>query len=207
MKNCKFDMVLALFIILIISLINSCDTTEPKNGDDTDLNKNIFFPLAVGNKWYYNSYHLNNPNFDSTKYDMSWEILSEKKLGNKIFHLIESVRYNADSTIYRIDSIYYAIRGDSLFLINTGQPFTESSIELRGLFNNQQYEYFIVKPDSDGNYLGYLINKTDSTNTFYYFKDGWMDSGWQMTYQKKIGYIESHSGWGLGSKLVKYTLK
>jgi hypothetical protein len=34
-----------------------------------------------------------------------------------------------------------------------------------------------------------------------------MDSGWQMTFQKNIGYVESHSGWGIGSKLIKYEFK
>jgi hypothetical protein len=207
MKNYKNEIVANIFFILFIGLFNGCDTTEPTNGVELDLNKNIFFPLNVGNKWYYNSYHINDPNFDSTKFDRSWEVISSKTLSNKIFYQIESIAYNNDSTIYRVDSIYYAIREDSLFLIDQGQPFIETSIQLRGLFNSDQYEHFIVQPDSDGNYLGYLINKTDSTNSFYYYRDGWNDSGWQMTFKKKVGYIESHSDWGLGSKLVNYILK
>ena len=75
------------------------------------------------------------------------------------------------------------------------------------LFNCELYQSFIAKSDSNGDYIGYLIDKTDSTNSFYYYRDGWNDSGWQMTFKKKVGYVESHSGWGLGSKLVNYILK
>jgi hypothetical protein len=207
MENHKGTIIVHLVIIFLVISVSSCDTTESTISDPLNRNKNTFFPLSVGNKWFYNSYQLNDPDFDSTKFDRTWEVISTKTLGNKIFYQIESIRYNNDSTIFRIDSLYYAVRDDSLFLINPGQPFSETSVQLRALYNSEQYQHFIVQPDSDGNYLGYLINKTDSTNSFYYYQEGWMDSGWQMTFKKKVGYIESHSDWGLGSKLVKYILE
>ena len=51
--------------------------------------------------------------------------------------------------------------------MNYGQEFIPSSIQLAGLFSNDQYERFIVQPDSSGDYMGYVINKTDSTISFY----------------------------------------
>ena len=207
MKNYKIASVSILFFILNIGLFNACNTTEPINKIKLGSSENIYFPLNIGNKWYYNSYHINDPNFDSTKFDRTWEVISSKCLGRKLFYQIESVIYNNDGTIFKVDSLYYAISADSLFLIDTGQPFNETSLKLMALFNSEQYQSFIVKSDSSGDYIGYLIDKTDSTNSFYYYRDGWNDSGWQMTFKKKVGYIESHSEWGFGSKLVSYILK
>jgi hypothetical protein len=196
----KNKLLIHFLLIFIISSLG-CETT---NGPGFDLSKSIYLPLKIGNKWYYNSYHTNDPFFDSTKYDRTWEVKEENFLANKLFYMIEEIGFNSDGSIFRTDTIYYGLKGDSLFRINNGQEFIPSSIQLAGLFSNDLYERFIVQPDSSGDYIGYVINKTDSTISFYYYRDRWMDSGWQMTFQKNIGYIESHSDWGLGSKLIKY---
>lgn len=192
-------------IIVIISNVCACDSTLAENSVKTETS---YFPLNIGNKWYFNSYHLDDSYFDSTKYDLTWEVKQIVLLDNKYFYRIEEINFSNDGTVRKIDSLYCAVRGDSLFFIGWGKPFLNSSIELHGIFSNIPCGHvFVVYSDSPGNYLGYISSKNDSTLTFQYYRDGWMDSGWQRTYKKNVGIIETHSYWGIGSKLVKYNLK
>ena len=200
MKNLK----ILLSLSIALSFLSCKSPTEPLEGNN---NQNKFFPMNIGNKWYYNSYNINDGNFDTTKYDETWEIKNKVSLDNKIFYLFEDIFYSDSETIKSVDTIYYSIKNDSLFQIEDGKILTKSSIDFLGLFSDKPYSNFIVRKDPSGNYMGEVFKSTDTTFTFYYYQDGWADSGWQMTFQKGIGYIESHSGWGLGKKLVKYSLK
>ena len=200
MKNIKILLTLSLALTYL-----SCNSlTGPL---EINNNQNQFFPMNIGNKCYYNSYNSNYSNFDSTKYVETLEIKNKINVDNKIFYLFEDIVYSDSEKVNRVDTIYYSIKNDSLFRIENGKKLDNTSIDFLGLFSNKPYGDFIVRKDASGNYMGYVGNYTDTTITFCYYQNGWVDSGWQMTFQKGIGYIESVSGWGLGTKLIKYSLK
>ena len=163
--------------------------------------------MNVGNKWYYNSYNIHENITDTIAYNESLEILDKIFFDNKIFYLFEDIYYSDNKSVKSIDTIYYAIKNDSLFQINNSK-LAKSSISFMGLFSEKPYGNFIVRKDTDGDYMGYVYNYSDTTFTFYYYRDRWMDSGWQMTFKKNIGFVESHpSAWSTGTRIVKYTLK
>ena len=91
--------------LVISSLLLSCSNPQSPGPGTPDLpkqKKDSFFPLAVGNIWYYNSYHGAIP-LDSSKYDDKQEVVLKQKLGNREFYLISDTQYETDGSIRIID--------------------------------------------------------------------------------------------------------
>lgn len=88
-------------ILLLYTLLLSC---ESPNGPIS--NSEEFFPLSIGNKWYYNT---NNP--DSTTIDDIWEITGQKVLNNKEYY--EMAIFHSKNNLK--DTLYYRLNGDTLF--------------------------------------------------------------------------------------------
>lgn len=182
-------------------LFLSC-RSNPESPSYSDLKKDTFFPLAVGNIWYYNFYGGGVP-IDTTKYNEKKEIVLIRYLGSRAFYLLRNTYYNDDGSINSNDSIYYYLANDTLFKILTNEPFTESSIKLSLIFPPANKSEFIV----DGKYEGSIVENNDSIVVFSFWEPNWADSGWNETYKKNIGMINTISGWGLGSILVRYAIK
>lgn len=195
------------YLILLFTILqfSGCQSSTEPNG--LNNNTNSFFPMEVGNKWYYNTYYSDSY-FDTSRYNRTLEIKNKIYLENKIFYLFEDTYYNKDLSIKSIDTTYYAIKNDSLFQIGRGRPLVRESIDFQGLFSEKPYGDFVRRKHADGDYMGYVYEFSDTTFTFYYYRDEWMDSGWMMTFQKNIGYIESQSASiVIGDRLVRYFLK
>ena len=186
--------------LLLAFCLGSC--SNPQATEPTQLARDSFFPLAVGNVWYYSSYSYGTM-ADTSKFDERKEVISHKYLGNKDFYLLFDSYYNTDGSVRAIDSLYYSLYDDTLLIIHANTPFTDSSISLARIFPPTASDSFRF---GDG-YEGSLVSQSDSIVVYSFWKPDWMDSGWNETYKKNIGMIDTHSGWGIGSMLVKYYLK
>jgi hypothetical protein len=190
--------------ISLCLLILSCSHSTSPNQISTD-NKpatSKFYPLALGNVWYYNSYQVGQE-VDTTKYDEKWEIVGVKPLGLKQFYCIQRIIYNTDGSVWSKDTVCYCINGDSLLQILPNSPFENSTISPRAIFPDTGVTSINTRWGADS-IEGYISNRTDSTITYQFWQPGWMDSGWQETYKKDVGLFDVLSCWGLGSRLVRY---
>jgi hypothetical protein len=197
---------LLIAVFFSTTIFISCSSpTHPSDGNGAVTQKNPYYPLALGNIWYYNFYEANRP-IDTTKFNSTWQIISTKSLGTKVFYGLKRVSYGSDTTIItEVDTVYISISNDSLFQINPNLPFSESSIHLQAVLCDSGFATFTWTANGD-TYQGDLVDRTDTTITFSYWNPGWMDSGYNITYKKGVGQYDSQSGWGLGSRLVKYHL-
>jgi hypothetical protein len=136
---------------------------------------------------------------DTTKYNEQWETFAKKPLGSKQFYCIKRTYWIAD-TIFYLDTIYYCIDRDSLL-----QILPNSSICVRAIFPDTGITALHVRWETDNESIeGYISNRTDSTITYQFWRPGWTDSDWQETYKKDVGLFDTRSGWGLGSRLIRF---
>jgi hypothetical protein len=192
-----------LLYIHLFGLLLLCSCSNPESPELPKQNRiESFFPLTVGNVWYYGSYSQGVP-ADTSKYDEKKEVTSKRNLGNREFYLLLDTYYNTDRSINTIDSCYYCLTNDSLLNIHINRPFADSSISVSLIFPPTLSSTFTI----DGGYEGSVVQMNDSIVVFGFWKPGWIDSGWNETYKRNIGLIDTHSSWGFGSVLIKYDLK
>ena len=178
------------FFILLIILTFSSDSLNLSDGN----NRENFFPIQIGNRWYYSSYGAKH-SFDSTRVDEIWEIKSlTRETEDKIFFLLEK-KFLRDEKTVKIDSIYICLSNDSLLTLKGG----ESSPKIIAVFNKKEYK--IDKEQVR------LREKSNSVITFNYYIPNTRDYSHWKTFKKKVGIIDEHSSWGIGTRLIKYEIK
>ena len=179
--KCKYLLSL-LFILTIIELISGCsqNPTEPEF-------VNSFFPLEVGNKWYYNSSYPET----STITDV-WAIIDNKNIVNKNYFMVIEQNLNANNK----DTIYYRINGDTLFSKTKNY---DEQIEADFHLNLNETAYW--RNDLK------VVEKTEDRITFETPFGG--DYGYRVTFKKGIGISNLVSnGWVYRSlKLIKAEIK
>jgi len=99
MNKNTFNLSSVTFIILL--LLSGC---ESPNGNNS-ANNGQFFPLAVGNKWYYNS------GSSDSKFDIVWQIKGVQIIDNKNYYQLFTSILKSNTT----DTSYYRYSGDTLF--------------------------------------------------------------------------------------------
>lgn len=153
-----------------------------------------FFPLAMGNKWYYNSntfiYGANN--LDTTSVNLVQEITGQKVIDKKNYFEVTST----DLTSGTKETSYYRLSGDTLFHITAKYPeniLADFSLNL----NDQAYWDQSLK----------VIQKNDEYMAFA-IRD--FDYSFSMTFKRGVGMINSAS-YGFGdchmTKLIKSEIK
>lgn len=154
-----------LTLILITVFMISCgdSPTEPSSGSED------YFPLKVGNKWYYNSDFS-----DSTSIDITWEVTGEEKIDHKTYSIIieQNIQHNYT------DTLYFRLNGATLFS------------------KRINYDDYIVADFSlNLNDTAYWINDltvVQKTNEIIEFATPFMaDYGHSTTYKKGIGITQS----------------
>ncbi|HSH65781.1 MAG TPA: hypothetical protein VLB84_08290 [Bacteroidia bacterium] len=197
--------ILLLFVILAGSIKFYAQTSES------------YFPLEIGNKWYYSSYE-HGDQVDFSKIDCISEVKSIRELMQKKFYLMETTYYNTNNSIRIIDSSYYCMTSDTLLKIDSGQPFNESSVCVYAVFSSRRFSGSLyadsleeriteTKDFSCKAYAAMLREKTNSTITFAYYIPHTEDFGHVITFKKNVGIIKGSALWGNNSELVKYELK
>lgn len=91
----------SLIPLLVFALIGCDSSTEPS------LSSEEFFPLQVGNKWFYNSSYP-----DSNSADFVWEVVREENFDGKQYFAI--TEHNLKNNF--ISVLYYRFNGDTLFV-------------------------------------------------------------------------------------------
>ena len=151
---------------LVLFILISCKTsTEPLFVD------NNFFPLNIGNKWYYNT---NGSDADPILIIM--EVVAIEEINDKSYYLVtnSNIQYS-----YK-DSIYYRINNSVLY---SKMPNNEEQIVADFSLKKNEYAYWDVIGD---------LKVTEKTNSIMKFERPFSaDYGSSVTYQKKIGIIES----------------
>jgi hypothetical protein len=121
-------------------------------------------------------------------------------LGKMEFFLMRRTRFGAEGSIRLIDSTYYSLANDTLFVVQTNRPFAVSSIDIYRIFPPTVTGAFEF---GDG-YQGSVAIDNDSVVVYDCWRPYVMDSGWFESYKKGVGYTGSQSHQGPGSALVKY---
>ncbi len=193
--------VLLLIALFIIAYQNS---TEPQQ---TEPNSD-YFPLAVGNKWYYQTWNHQTKQFEHPEYiESTMEVIRPRQLDGKLFYLVESCSMNSDGTIRAKDSIYYNISGDTLYQISVHWEFKKENMSIRAIFADTGHVRFKMKWYDDY-YEANSQLETDSTMNFAYYMPLMCDSGSELTIKKHVGFSEYISyQTPYNSRLVKYELK
>ncbi|MDP2303458.1 MAG: hypothetical protein Q8N03_13660 [Ignavibacteria bacterium] len=90
-----------LFIFLSFLLLFGC-----KSPSEPSSNPEEYFPLQIGNKWYYNSAFP-----DTTSVNIICEVHGQEDINHKKYYRIveQNLQYNF------LDTIFYRISGDTLF--------------------------------------------------------------------------------------------
>jgi len=147
-------------VLLSFILLLSCESPNSPNSNSEE-----YFPLKVGNKWFYNS-----TSADTTSIDVIWEIIATKTINDKVYYeiTINKNKYNF------IDTLYYRLNGDTLF--SKRMNYDEVIV---ADFSLILYDTAYWQSDLK------VTNKTDNTITFATpFR---ADYGNSITFEKGVG--------------------
>lgn len=189
-------------ILILVLLIVGCENLiEPQK--DKDISS-PYFPLTLGNKWYYKYWDRFNSTFIYPEsIILTEEVISTHALNNKLFFLIERCNLNIDGSIRRKDSVYYNFSGDTLYQILSDWEFSEESLSIRAIFANTGHVSYQMKW-YDQYYEAYSRLETDTTVNFVFYRPQWVDSGSEWKFKKNVGICDYLSYQTNGKKLVSY---
>ncbi|PKP32173.1 MAG: hypothetical protein CVU00_11960 [Bacteroidetes bacterium HGW-Bacteroidetes-17] len=154
-----------LFAIALIFIV-SCE----KNKDAISLT-NIYLPLEIGNYWQLD-------------YLTKKEVVGTKKIGDKIYHLIQ----------YQNDTTYYRIENDKVYVIeyedNESVKFNLSA-KVNDTWN---YHSYMVKLVSKTDTI--IVNDTKFINCFQFFYDvpGLVDEEHSIWLAPNVGFVQEQCG-------------
>jgi hypothetical protein len=191
--------ILSSVVLVIIGLCSGCSQgpTEPEY-------VNSFFPLEVGNKWYYNSFSSSSQRFNPLEVDEVKEIIGIKQISEKKYYLAETKYYDQSGSIYYVDTSYYRYSKDTLYQHRN--------------YNNASYEiasaiFSLEKGDRYMNYMGSTIfevtvrEKDNGLITFFYDSPQFKDTESEITFQKGKGISKRYTpSSGIETKLIKADL-
>ncbi|MFA3783795.1 hypothetical protein ABRY23_12110 [Melioribacteraceae bacterium 4301-Me] len=192
------------FMVLLF-LFNSCNEnpTQPVSAEQ-------FYPLKVGNKWYYKYYHTNGDtikyDYSDSEYELYREVIGVKKINGKNYSIMESKNSNpllvnhSDTTYLRTDryKLYFAYK-DATTNQYIERMFADFSLEKADTFHivKDAYEWVVT-----------VKEKTTNIIKFHYEIPNAADEEYEETYVKNVGLKSSYStDWHMGIMLVNYELK
>jgi hypothetical protein len=174
MKNFKKTFHLFLLILLLSIYCGS-----PTNNEE--YLKNSYFPLKIGNRWYYNTSFP-----DTTTTDEIWDIIGKVEQNNKSYY--EFVISYPSSAIK--NTVYYRMNGDTLFYqgINDNKEHIIADFSLN--LNDTTYWQSDLK----------VVLKTDSI--IKYATPFSIDYGASITFKKNLGITDQ-----ISNGIIYYRLK
>jgi len=147
-------------ILLFVLLLWCCNSPVAPLHNAAD-----FFPLTVGNKWYYNS-----TDSDTTVIDDIWEITARKTINNKAYY--ELVTRHLENNF--IDTLYYRVSGDTLF-------------SKRIKFDEQIIADFSLKINETAYWQDDLKVSTKTEDAMTFETPFYADYGYSVTFKKRRG--------------------
>lgn len=153
---------------------------------DLDYKSNLFFPLSIGNKWFYS---MNT----SIENSIKWEVTREITLNNHNYFVIEKSKFDGTP----LDTIYYRFEGDKLIELFIGSSqsnyYLESTFADFSITEQDTFEYYLnlYIDDKDYYYFSTLYNnpynKSAEEITFYYHLYSITDIDFRSTFHIGIG--------------------
>lgn len=190
MRNNLFSIFSFIFIIVAAVSCNE-SITEP-------VNINTFFPLAIGNKWYYNSYSLAQ-GFDPTKVSFIKEITGIKKINLKNYFVMVTTSFDNTGVAMLIDTSYFRYADDIVYQFRN----SDTKENIYAIFKMKQGEKFTVKWQQY-DYEITMKEKTDNTATLFYNSPQMVDEEHEITFKKGYGVYKTNStAWGWNTQLIK----
>ena len=190
----------ALFATMFAGCISSDSPTGIATSGSTD-----YFPLKVGNRWYYGGYMRGNPT-DTTNTVHIAEVIGTRVINQRLCFVMLNRFYQAggDSPSF-VDTSYFTVDGDSLLSVNKDSSSFRFSVD--AIFSLTKGEEFTQEVGVAGNAFHFrvtVVDRNDSTITFFYDAPNIVDEEHQKTYKRGAGIVDSHStAWGIGERLVK----
>lgn len=195
-------------ILASIFLFLSCDENplEPENA-------NSFFPLKLGNKWYYRQYTTFNDSlkfkYPDKEYDLTFEIIGDKEIDGKTYSVLEGTSYDYSSQ-------FYPIRVDTSYCRNEGSRFFWLGEDSYGYHNLMIADFSVSEGDtfsfnrdnnSTSTTVGTVKKRTWAAITIFYDIPNVSDDESEVTFVRNIGLQNSASlFWNFGQLLAKFQL-
>lgn len=150
----------SIIFLLIILFMNCGSPTEPTS------NPGEYFPLKIGNKWYYNSEYP-----DTTSINIIWEVIGQEEITWKHYYAI--VEQNLQTN--RLDTLFFRFNGDTLFRRGTNREQIIADFSLN--VNDTAYWQNDLR----------VVQKTQDIMIFE--TPFGADYGYSISFQKGIGII------------------
>jgi hypothetical protein len=148
---------------LVAFLIYSC-----KSSNEPSSNSEGYFPLKVGNKWYYNSVYP-----DTNSISIIWEVTGQEEINYRLYYRI----IEQNTQINLIDTLFYRVNGDTLF---------------RGGKNNEQIIADFSLSLNDTAYWQNDLRVVEKNKDIIRLETPFgADYGYSITFQKGIGITNS----------------
>lgn len=200
---------IAFFISILALSLAGCEKNTGPVLEKNKISNTEYFPLCVGNKWFYKEWDYNTNSFEHPEvitYDYIIEVTSKMFINDKLFYFVKSKRFNWDGSIFFRDSIYYSVTGDTVFQIRPELLSSQDTLSIKAILCDTGYVSFKMKW-FDFYVSGRISKIEDSLITVSYWRERWMDSGYELKFKKGIGLFEDHAySNAIGLKLVNYEI-
>ncbi|MFA6980434.1 MAG: hypothetical protein WC209_14020 [Ignavibacteriaceae bacterium] len=154
------------------------------------LKDDSFFPLSVGNKWYYS----NKSPYDTNNITLVKEVTESLIINNHVYYQITS--NNLSSSLYRLS-------GDTLF---ERQCSDDKIYALFNIDNGEEFFYNQCFSRGDYNITVQLVRKNLLERILFYDQVNAYDDENYVTFGRGVGVTALKGAWDY-SRLVKYEIK
>ena len=186
-----------IIFIITITFLTSCGIF------DSNDNAEDYFPLHVGNKWYYS--HDNSQSLDEAE---KWEIIGEKSFNNNKYFLLEKTYLSAQK-----DTSY--LRKDNNKLIelfidkSKNHYYLESTFADFSIIMNKSFNYYSETFNDKDYYFTVSLKKVKNNRiTLLYDVPQFADEEHSITFEVGKGITEIYNfGWSIRTSLIHYELK
>ena len=179
-------------------MLTSCGVSELNNSNNVD-----YFPLQIGNKWYYS-----NDKSQSLDKATKWEIVSTIVIDDIEYYLVEKTHPYSTK-----DTSYYRHEDSKLIELfidkSKNNYYLESIFADFNILENDFFNYYAESDnDEDIFYKVTLKERTTDSITLFYNIIQFRDTEHSITFQENIGIVETYSyASGSYTYLIHYELK
>ncbi len=192
-----FSFMKTITATILLYMLTSCGIS-----DSNDINKD-YFPLQVGNKWYYS-----NDKSQTLDKAAKWEIVRTIIINDIEYYLVEKTPLYS-----RKDTSYYRYEGTKLIELfidkSKNNYYLESIFADFNIHENDSFNYYAeTDNDEDIYYKVTLKDRTPSSVALFYDILQFRDTEHSITFQEDKGIVETYSYASGGyTYLIHYELK
>jgi len=193
-----FYFIKAITASILLYMLTSCGVSDLNNSNNVD-----YFPLQIGNKWYYSS-----DKSQSLDKATKWEIVSAIVINDIEYYLVEKTHPYSTK-----DTSYYRYEDSKLIELfidkSKNNYYLESIFADFNILENDFFNYYAESDnDEDIYYKVTLKEKTTSSITLFYNIIQFRDTEHSITFQENKGIVETFSyASGSYNYLIHYELK